>query len=117
MPVWQNSKVFDINKSFNNFPIKSIERNIYGVKTCPNVWKNYSRWLRDLENMVDEAKSHIPREGESVVSFWQHVAEYWHTTKLWVNLKNLTHHLRAYNHQIQVLIEVIENYHIGHFNN
>ena len=31
-------------------------------KKCPDACKNNIRWVKDHENMVDGAKSHIPRQ-------------------------------------------------------
>ena len=34
--------------------------NVFGAKNCPHTRKNGNQWLRNQENMMDMAKSHIP---------------------------------------------------------
>ena len=51
-------------------------------KSVQRLEKNSCRWLKDQENMVDVAKSHIPSQWPSSMSSWNHVIKHCHDTKI-----------------------------------
>ena len=64
---------------------KSVSFSSVIMATCSkklSMGQNGSQWVRDQENMVDGAKSHIPSRWVSLVSSRQHVAEHC----LWVKM-------------------------------
>ena len=85
-------KGFDAEKSLNSVSTSLKMECFFGIKSVQMLGKKKKKkkgsslWVRDQENIVGVAKSHITCQWDSAVSSWQHVAKQRHPINMWPSI-------------------------------